>query len=91
MGLVLDPQVLPFLRSLPPAPKKAIRQALRKLDDDPRHNDLDLKALDVDAPAPAHYRCRVGDYRIVFAIRGTETRVARIFHRRDGYGWMERL
>ncbi len=91
MGLVYEPGTLDFVRSLPPAPKKRLRAALDILSQDPRDQRLDLRALTrPDGKAPV-CRAKVGDYRIAFVIDRRTTRVVRIFHRRDGYGWLERL
>jgi hypothetical protein len=34
---------------------------------------------------------RVGNWRIVFRAHGDRLEVIRIFHRREGYGWLDRL
>ncbi len=91
MGLKYAPQAAGFLRSLSPTAKRRIRAALDLLDKDNRTAKLDIRALRVDQDLPAHYRVRVGDYRIAFRIVERRTEVVRIFHRRDGYGWLERL
>ncbi len=93
MGLKLDPKVQPFLRTLAPGPKRAIREVLAALNADShaRPPGVDVKALDLDLDMARHYRIRVGDYRIVFRIEGPDVYVVRAFHRSDGYGWLERL
>jgi len=83
----------PVLSQMPPDPKRRMKEALRRLAEDPtgRTVGLDIKELDVSEEAPRLYRVRVGEWRAVFAVDGREVIVARIFHRRDGYAWMERL
>ena len=90
MGLRFAAGSRDLLKTLAPAPKQRIRDALRRLGDDPRDSRLDLKRLDVDAQESV-FRCRVQDYRIVYAVRSDHTYVLRIMHRREGYGWLERL
>lgn len=82
-----------ILRVLPPPVKRSIRAALRELLKDPTGTTtgLDVKALLASEPGPPAYRLRVGDWRIAFEIRAREIRVIRIFHRREGYAWLERL
>ena len=83
----------PALSQMPPDPKRRMKDALRRLAEDPtgRTIGLDVKELDVSEAAPRLYRLRVGEWRAVFAVEGRDVVVARIFHRRDGYAWMERL
>ena len=83
----------PVLSQMPPGPKRGMKDALRGLAQDPtgRTVDLDVKELDVGEALPRLYRLRVGAWRAVFAVGPREVTVARIFHRLDGYGWMERL
>lgn len=50
---------------------------------------LDVKRLDLpDREAPV-YRLRVGDWRVVYLVAGTDVLVVRIFHRSEGYQWLE--
>ncbi len=37
------------------------------------------------------YRLRVGDWRAAFLLRARAVEVIRVFHRSEGYGWLERL
>jgi mRNA-degrading endonuclease RelE of RelBE toxin-antitoxin system len=61
------PQVVEFVRRLPPGPKQRLRRALRDLADEKG----DIKAL--EPPLDGYCRLRVGGYRIVFSYtrRGT--------------------
>ncbi|MEK6975237.1 MAG: type II toxin-antitoxin system RelE/ParE family toxin [Candidatus Thermoplasmatota archaeon] len=85
----LGTQAQDALRRAPPGPKKHLRQALEALGSAPR--GLDTRELRQVGPGPAVYRMKVGSWRIAFRWVGKDIEVVRIFHRRDGYGWMERL
>ena len=89
MKVLLDPQhAAPVLRGLAPDPKRRLKAALKLLGDDPSGttNRLDVKRLDTE-PGQPMYRMRVGDWRVAFTV-DEEVVVLRIFHRRDGYGWL---
>lgn len=60
MRVELAQQVLDFLSSLSPAPRRAIREALRKL----AQEKGDIHALEGDLEG--FYRLRVSRYRIIF-------------------------
>lgn len=89
MGLTYDPLVAPAILRLPPQAKKAVRKALDQLAVDRFSPGLDVRLL--RSPGDPKFRIRVGDYRVVFLVRERETRVLRVFHRSEGYGWLERL
>jgi mRNA-degrading endonuclease RelE of RelBE toxin-antitoxin system len=55
----LDPQVVAFVRSLAPEPRRRLRTALRSLDS----GQGDLRALEGDLTG--YTRLRVGSYRVV--------------------------
>lgn len=78
---------------MPPAEKPKGKAALRSLAQDPtgRGAGLDVKSLDVSDKLPRLYRLRVGPGRAVPAVRERDIIVARIFHRSEGYGWLERM
>lgn len=90
MGLTYGKGTRDFLATLAPKPRKAIRDALRLIDEDPRHPKLALKLLR-GRGATKIYRARVGDYRIVFSPRPAGTHVWRIMHRSDGYDWLDHM
>ena len=80
------------LRALAPITKRQVRDALRSLVEAP-HNEsgrLDVVTLKTKSQRPL-FRLRVGEYRVVYRIDESQVFVAKIFHRRDGYGWLERL
>lgn len=75
---------------LPPAKKAALRKALDRLrTQGPDGGGLDIRQL--HGPGQLVFRLRVGDLRVAFRLVGKDIEVVRIFPRRDGYGWMERL
>lgn len=79
------------LRHLHPKTKKAIRAAFRVLKDHwPEAPGLDVVRMRSDPSAPPVFRLRVGDWRIVLRGRGPDLEAIRVFHREEGYGWMER-
>lgn len=90
MGLKVDPAAQDAIRTLAPAVKGRVREALRLLAEDPFHSDLDWKVLATHGPDRL-VRVRLGDYRIVYLLRPDHRYVLRVMHRREGYGWLERL
>lgn len=92
MKVRLDPDgALTTLRSMPPGPRKRMREALRLLADDPsgHENGLDVKRLRTPGDPPA-FRLRVGAWRAVWLLQPDHLDVLRIFHRSEGYSWLER-
>lgn len=92
MRVRLDPeQAQAVLRSMPPVPRKRMRAALRKLADDPsgRSTGLDVQRLRTSGDPPA-FRLRVGEWRAAWLLRKDAVDVIRIFHRSEGYGWLDR-
>lgn len=88
MGLRFEPGVQEFVRTLAPGPKRRVRKACDLIGFDPRHKKLDIKRLRTK-DEQTYYRCRVGDYRIVYTpVKGGAV-IWKIFHRADGYEWME--
>lgn len=77
------------LARLAPSTKRALRKAL----DDLRRTDgtqfgrLPVKELDIDHAVPLH-RMKVGEWRIAFTVEGKAVKVARVFHRSEGYAWL---
>lgn len=84
------PQVEPYVSSLGPTERRKLRKAIRSLADDPRPTSLDIKVLETDPDGERYYRIRIGVHRIVYSVDGKDVFVYRAFHRRDGYGWLER-
>jgi mRNA-degrading endonuclease RelE of RelBE toxin-antitoxin system len=90
MRLLWEQSALAELQALPPGPRSAIRKALEALesDDGDKPEGLDVKRLVWRTPM---FRLRVGAYRVAFARDGRAHRVLKVFHRSEGYGWLERL
>ncbi len=79
-----------YLRTIAPEPRRALRDTLRLIDQDPRHPELDLRMLRKEGPV-RFYRARVLAYRIIYSPRADHTYVWSIQHRSEGYGWLDRL
>jgi len=79
------------LRAMPPAAKRAMREALRGLGEDPsgRSRLLDVKQLDLRGADPPIYRLRIGEWRAAFVVEAREIKVVRIFARSEGYRWLD--
>lgn len=79
------------LSTMPPTARKRMRAALAQLPEDPSGTttDLDVKRLRT-ADEPPVFRLRVGDWRAAFLVRGDTVDVVKIFHRSEGYGWLDR-
>ena len=63
----LTPQVIDFVRRLPPDARKRVRQALRDLQDEKG----DIKRL--EAPLAEYCRLRVDGYRVLFTYAKRQT------------------
>lgn len=79
------------LATLPPGAKKAIRGAFDAMGKDWPGPSLDVKALDMSPGQPPLYRVRVGDWRFAVEVAGQDLRVVHVFHRSEGYDWLERF
>ena len=93
MRVQLDPvHASPAMRAMPPQPKKVMRAALSKLGQDPSGttDGLDVKRLEAPGRLVV-YRLRAGDWRAAFIVEKDRIRVVKVFHRREGYGWLARL
>lgn len=92
MKLRLDPDAAQALRGMAPVSRRRMKEALAKASVDPagRTVGLDVKQLAINAPWPA-FRLVVGDWRAAWFIRAGTVQVLRIFHRSEGYAWLERL
>lgn len=90
MRLLLGADVKAEMAQLPPGPRSALKAALQALSihDGDRPPGLDVKRLRAGFPV---FRARVGAYRIVYSREGQAHRIHRVFHRSEGYGWLERL
>ncbi len=78
--LVYTQRAIKDIRKLEQNTKKRIGQALVRYEEDP------LKyAENLIDPRLGTYRFRIGDYRVVFDLEGSEIIVLRVGHRRDIY------
>jgi mRNA-degrading endonuclease RelE of RelBE toxin-antitoxin system len=68
MKIEFEQQVVEFLSSLGPAPRRALRQALRNL----AQEKSDIRPL--EAELDGFYRLRVGRCRVIFLYRSTRRR-----------------
>ena len=71
----IQEEVLDFLRTLPPQPKKALREAIRNLS----HEAGDIVPLTDNLEG--YHRLRVGRYRIIFRyqIEGNQRRIVCVY------------
>ncbi len=60
MKVEIEAQVVAFVRSLPPEPRKALRRALSQLE----REKGDIRSL--EGELESFYRLRVGRYRVIF-------------------------
>ena len=75
MRVELEQQVVDFVRSLAPQPRRALREALRKL----QKEEGDIRNLEADLEGFS--RLRVARYRIIFFYEGRgRSRVIRCVH-----------
>ncbi len=73
------------LRKLPKGERVRIARALRVLEENPFRTRprADIRVL--EGTEPQKYRLRVGDYRAVYAVVGSEVRIVEVFTRGRGY------
>lgn len=93
MDVVLERTALDALRTLAPTPKRRVKAALAELALRAHVEPGSDRVKRLDAPTVGEpvYRLRIGDYRAVYVIRRKEVKVLRVFHRQEGYRWLERL
>ncbi len=68
------------IQKLPPEIKKRIGKALLRYEQDPHKYAETLRDSKLGT-----YRFRIGDYRVIFDLEGSEVVVLRVGHRRDIY------
>ena len=81
LQITLSRQADKALRSMQPKQAARVREAIRKLAEDPGREDLDIKAL-VNHPFS---RLRVGDWRVIFDQDGRILAIHRIAPRGSAY------
>lgn len=79
------------LRAMAPTAKRKVKQAIDRLAQDPsgKTTGLDVKRLRASSQPPL-YRVRVGDWRVVWQLRDGVIEVLKVFHRSEGYAWLDR-
>lgn len=78
------------LRRMPPEGRRRLRAALTALAEG-RLRGLDTKRLSPESRRPPLYRLRIGSWRAVYRHDAHAILVLRVFPRREGYGWLERM
>jgi mRNA interferase RelE/StbE len=68
------------IKALDPGTKRRIGQALRRLEQDPG-----TRSKRLTQPALGTFRFRVGDYRVIFDIVGSDLVILRVGHRSSIY------
>ena len=88
--VMLSESAIRFLHRIDKKSADRIKSGLRVLFEDPFQSrpKADIKQL-VGSHNPALYRLRVGDYRIIYAIIGTEVKITEIIIRGKGYNWLD--
>lgn len=73
------------LRKLPKDERARIARALRVLEEDPfrARPKADIRVL--EGTEPRKYRIRVGEYRAVYAVVGSDVKIVEVFTRGRGY------
>jgi mRNA-degrading endonuclease RelE of RelBE toxin-antitoxin system len=89
--LRLDPEwAAAVISDLPPETRRRLKAALPILPKDPtgRTTGLDIKRLRL--PGDPVYRLRIANWRAVFLTSSKSIDVMQVFHRDEGYAWLER-
>ncbi len=73
------------LRKLSGKTRRRIARALRVLEDDPYRPRPKADIGPLEGTDPKKYRIRVGDYRAVYAVVGSEVKIIEVFARGRGY------
>ncbi len=92
MRIRIDQPSLDIIRRLPPDLKRDVRRAIDALGIDPYDpGGGGAKKLRTSEEAPAVYRIRVREWRVAYRIEPGLVEVVKVFHRSEGYAWMERM
>ena len=81
------------LRRQPATRRRRFKEAFRRLAEDPTGvgTGMDVRVLDTDDNLPRILRLRLGDWRAAFVVEAREVVILRVFHRSEGYAWMDEL
>lgn len=88
MGLRFARGTREYLATLAPAPKRALKDGLLALDADPRPAGHDFRLLRKEGRY-LYFRLRVGEYRVIYSPVAGATYIWRVFHRNEGYAWLD--
>ncbi len=89
-NVLLERRVVRELQKLDPKLQKTVKSHLAELAEDPFHSrpGCDVRQLR-GFRKPSLYRLRIGDWRAIYAVEGSEVKVTEIFRRRKGYRWLD--
>jgi len=73
------------LRKLPAESRRRIAKGMRLLEEDPFRPRPKADILPIRDTEPRKYRLRVGDYRTVYMVAGSEVKVIEVFARGREY------
>ncbi len=75
------------LRHLDPSTRNRILGTIQQLREDPSipRPSADIRKLNVPKDSIPLYRLRVGEYRVIFAIQGTDVLATELVHRSQAY------
>jgi mRNA-degrading endonuclease RelE of RelBE toxin-antitoxin system len=92
MRIRIDQPSLDAIRRLPPELKRDVRRAIDGLGADPfGPAGGGVKRLRTGQGTPALYRIRVREWRIAYRVEPGLVQVVKVFHRSEGYAWLERM
>ena len=88
--VLLSGTALRFLRRLDSKTIERIKKGLLALEENPFHGrpKADIKQLQGSFD-PVLYRIRIGEYRAIYAVSGSEVSVTEIMKRSRGYEWLD--
>lgn len=73
------------LENLDGATKRRVKDALQGLMDDPHKSRPNVDIKQIQHTNPKKFRLRVGDYRIFFAVDGSEIKLLNVADRKNAY------
>jgi mRNA interferase RelE/StbE len=85
MEILIHQSAEKTLDKLLPETREKIKDSLKKLIEDPYSKKLDIKKLKGLGSRPDLFRLRVGDYRIIYAIKEKSIMITDIIKREQGY------